>query len=280
MGQLQIVERMLRNESDVAYKRRVRTMLEFLDPRPGDRILDCGCGMGFYLKVLTGLGKGSYCGVDGDLRALTFARQVLDSQDASLVRGDLLHLPYDDASFDKVLLSEVLEHLPDDRRGLAEVRRVLCPGGILALTVPQRDYPFWYDPINRVAEGLGHPIRRGPFAGIWANHYRLYRPAEVTARLDEAGFEILETRNLTHYCFPFTQTIVYTFGKGAVERGLLPDFVLRSTHRFRSEDNAGSAWNPINWVLALFNAVDRLNVVDRRAKRTYVNLAVRARRGA
>ena len=280
MSELQIVERMLRNESDVAYKQRVRTMLEFLEPRPGDRILDCGCGMGFYLKVLTGLAKGCYCGVDGDLQALAFARQVLDGRGASLVRGDLLHLPYEDAFFDKVLLSEVLEHLPDDRQGLAEIRRVLRPGGILALTVPQRDYPFWYDPINRVAEGFGRPIRRGPFAGIWANHYRLYRPDEVTARLREGGFQILETRNLTHYCFPFTQTIVYTFGKGAVERRLLPEFVLRSAHRFRSEDNAGSAWNPINWVLALFNAVDRLNAVDRAEKRTYVNFAVRARRGA
>lgn len=281
MSDLQIVERMLRNESDVAYKRRVRTMLEFLEPRPGERILDCGCGMGFYLKVLTSLGKGCYCGIDGDPEALAFARQALDGRGASLLHGDLLRLPCRDAFFDKVLLTEVLEHLPDDRQGLAEIRRVLRPGGILALTVPQRKYPFWYDPINRVAEGVfGRPIRHGPFAGIWANHYRLYRPEEVADRLSQVGFDILETRSLTHYCFPFTQTIVYTFGKGAIERRLLPDVILRSTHRFRSEDNAGSAWNPINWVLALFNAVDRLNALDHADKRTYVNYAVRARRGA
>ncbi len=275
------IERMLRNESDVAYKRRVRTMLEFLDPQPGEHILDCGCGMGFYLQALCALEKGAYCGIDGDIRALGFAREALDGLGVALSRGNILRLPYRDAAFDKVLFSEVLEHLPDDREGLAEIRRVLRPGGTLALTVPQRAYPFLYDPINRVAEGLfRRPIRTGPFAGIWANHYRLYRPEEVVARVHEAGFEVLEVRNLTHYCFPFTQTIVYTFGKGAIERGLLPDFILRSTHRFRSDDNAGSPWNPINWVLALFNAVDRLNRTDAAPKRTYVNVAIKARRVA
>ncbi len=281
MTNAQVVERLLRNESDVAYKRRVRTMLEFLAPQPGERILDCGCGMGFYLKVLTTLGEGVCCGIDGEPKVLGFARQALAGRGVGLVRGDVLRLPYADGAFDKVLFSEVLEHLPDERQGLAEVRRVLRPGGTLALTVPHRRYPFWYDPINRLAEGVfRRPIRTGPFAGIWANHYRLYLPEEVTARLSEAGFEVLEVRNLTHYCFPFTQTIVYTFGKGAIERGLLPGFILRSTHRFQGEDNRGSPWNPINWALALFNAFDRLNVIDPSQKRTYVNIAVRARKGA
>jgi len=277
---MQVVERLLRNESDVAYKRRVRTMVEYLDPQPGERILDCGCGMGFYLKVLSATAQGAFCGVDGEATVLSFGRRALDGCGVGLTRGDVLRLPYADNAFDKVLFSEVLEHLPDDRAGLAEIRRVLRPGGTLALTVPHRRYPFWYDPINRVAESVFRaPIRTGPFAGIWANHYRLYLPGEVSALLREARFEVEEVRELTHYCFPFTQTIVYTFGKGAIERGLLPGFILRSTHRFQGEENSGSALNPINWALALFNACDRLNVVDRSQKRTYVNIAVRARKG-
>ncbi len=276
-----VVERLLRNESDVAYKRRVRTMLEFLDVQPGERILDCGCGMGFYLKLLSAAGEGAFCGLDGEAKVLSFARHALAGRGIALAQGDALHMPYADGAFDKVLLSEVLEHLPDDRQGLAEVRRVLRPGGTLALTVPHCHYPLWYDPINRVAEGVFRaPIRTGPFAGIWANHYRLYLPDEVTARLEEAGFQVQDVRNLTHYCFPFTQTIVYTFGKGAIERGLLPKFVLRSTHRFEGEENSGSPLNPLNWALAVFNAFDRLNIVDRSQKRTYVNIAVRARKGA
>lgn len=276
-----VLERLLRNESDVAYKRRVRTMCEYLDPQPGERILDCGCGMGFYLRTLSTLARADYTGLDGNAETLAFTREALAGRGIPLTRGDVLRLPYADASFDKVLLSEVLEHLPDDRQGLAELRRVLRPGGTLALTVPHRDYSFWYDPINRVAEGVfRRPIRTGPFAGIWANHHRLYRPEELKTRLEEAGFEALDVRCMTHYCFPFTQTIVYTFGKGAIEHHLLPDFILRSTHRFRSEDNPGSPLNPFNWALALFNAFDRLNERDHGAKRTWVNVAVRARRGA
>ena len=276
-----VLARLLRNESDVAYKRRVRTMVEFLQPKAGERILDCGCGMGFYLRTLSTLCEASYTGLDGNAETLCFTRQALAGRGIPLVRGDVLRLPYADGAFDKVLLSEVLEHLSDDHQGLAELRRVLRPGGILALTVPHRDYSFWYDPINRVAEGVfGRPIRHGPFAGIWANHQRLYRPEELLARLYEAGFEALDVRCMTHYCFPFTQTIVYTFGKGAIERNLLPDFILRHTHRFRSEDNGGSPLNPINWALTVFNAFDRLNEVDRRPKRTWVNIAVKAQRRA
>ena len=278
---LRAIEQQLRNESDVAYRRRVLTMIEYLDPRPGERILDCGCGMGFYLRAMRSLQAARYYGLDGDVQALAFAREALTGKGILLVRGDVLRLPFADGSMDKVLLTEVLEHLPDDRQGLAEIRRVLRPGGTLALTVPQRRYPFLYDPINRVAEGLfGRPIRRGPFAGIWANHERLYTPQEVTERVQEAGFDILDARNLTHYCFPFTQTIVYTFGKGAIERGLLPDLILRSTHRFRSADNRGSPWNPINWMLALFHAVDRLNAGDTSRKGTFVNYSIKARRRA
>jgi len=278
---LAAVERLLRNESDVAYKRRVRTMIEFLQPEPGERILDCGCGMGFYLGALSAVAKGSYSGLDGNPQSLAHARRALAGRGVGLVCGDALRLPYADASFDKVLLSEVLEHLSDDRQGLAEIHRVLRPGGTLALTVPHRHYSFWYDPINRVAEGiLGRPIRQGPFAGIWANHQRLYEPEGVTARVREAGFEVLETRELTHYCFPFTQTIVYTFGKAVIERGLLPESVARNVDRFRAEDHAGSPLNPINWALALFNAFDALNELDKGPKRTYVNIAVRARKGA
>ena len=83
--------------------------------------------------------------------------------------------PYADASFDRVLLTEVLEHLTDDAVGLRELYRVLKPGGVLTVTVPAARYSGWYDPINRAAEAVtGRPIRTGPFAGIWANHRRLY----------------------------------------------------------------------------------------------------------
>ncbi|MGI6375895.1 MAG: class I SAM-dependent methyltransferase [Anaerolineae bacterium] len=274
------LDALLRNESDVAYKRRVRTMLAYLDLSPGLDVLDCGTGMGFYSLCMTELYDGlRIWGIDRDTHALAFARQALAGRPVLLCEGDILRLPYADASFDRVLLTEVLEHLTDDAVGLRELYRVLKPGGVLTVTVPAARYSGWYDPINRAAEAVtGRPIRTGPFAGIWANHRRLYTASQLQTALCQAGFECAAVEPLTHYCFPATQTLVYTVGKGLIERGLLPEFISRSTHRFRGRDNANRPWNPINWALAVINWFDRWNDDPARMarKETFVSLAVRA----
>lgn len=273
---------LLRNESDVAYRRRVRRMLAYLELQPGQQVLDCGTGMGFYSKAMLDLTPGlRVWGIDLEERVLRYARGHLAERGVCLVKGDVHHLPYADAAFDRVVMSEVLEHLTDDAAALREVVRVMRPGAILALTVPHRQYSWWYDPINRAAEALaGKPIRTGPFAGIWANHERLYTRDEVLRVVQDSGLVVECVEELTHYCFPGTQTLVYTVGKGLVERGLLPEAIARSTHRFRGADNRGSALNPLNWMLALFGAIDRLNENPRRMARvhTYVNIAIKARR--
>jgi ubiquinone/menaquinone biosynthesis C-methylase UbiE len=277
----QKLERLLRNESDVAYKRRVRTMLAYLDLQPGQTLLDCGTGMGFYLKTISTLYPGlRLFGIDYEEKVLRFAQLHLPPE-IVITRGDIHQLAFATNSFDRVLMSEVLEHLADDERALREVWRVMKPGATLAMTVPYRRYPCWYDPINRVAEGLfRHPIRSGPFAGIWANHERLYEREQVLDVLRRTGFAIERVELLTHYCFPGTQTIVYTFGKGLIEHNLLPGFVAKSTHRFQGQENSGSRLNPINWVLALFNCIDRLNEDPSRlaGKDTFVNIAIQAKK--
>jgi ubiquinone/menaquinone biosynthesis C-methylase UbiE len=275
----QKLARLLRNESDMAFKRRVPMLVDCLELREGDRVLDCGCGMGFNLKALNVLGDWGLFGLDADPKPLRFAREELGGA-ASLVRGDVLALPYRDSSVDKVVMAEVLEHLDDDDAGAREVWRVLAPGGVLALSVPHSNYPFCWDPINWVMEtAFRHPILDGPLAGIWANHRRLYRPAEVVHVLEDAGFAVEKVQEHTHYCFPFIHNIVYGLGKPMIERGILPEFLSRSAHRFRSEENAQSRLNPMNWALALFNRVDRLNETrDLSAKKTFMNIVVKARK--
>ncbi|MGI6367779.1 MAG: methyltransferase domain-containing protein [Anaerolineae bacterium] len=273
------LNRMLRNESDVAYRRRVRTMLAYLDPQPGQTILDCGTGMGFYARAIDRLYPGvRVVGIDMDDHALAFAREHLPAS-VTIAKADIYRMPLPNGSVDGVVMSEVLEHLADEERGLQEVYRVLKPGGTLSLTVPYERYPWWYDPINRLSMALRRrPIRRGPFAGIWANHERLYGLEQLQQVLERAGFQLDPIVRLTHYCFPGTQTIVYTLGKGLIERNLLPRAVTRSVHRFEGEANRNSRWNPLNWALAIFHWIDRLNEDPRRMRRaqTFVNLAVKA----
>jgi ubiquinone/menaquinone biosynthesis C-methylase UbiE len=273
---------LLRNESDVAYKRRVRRMIAYLELRPGQNVLDCGVGMGFYSKVMLDLTPGlRVWGIDLDDRVLRYAHGHLAERGVCLVKGDIHRLPFAAGSFDRVVMSEVLEHLKDDVGGLREVVRVMRPGALLALTVPHRRYSWWYDPINRLSEAMrGKPIRNGPFAGIWANHERLYQREEVLDVVQRAGLQVECVEELTHYCFPGTQTLVYTVGKGLIDHNLLPGFIGRSTHRFRGEENKGSPFNPLNWMLALFNAIDRWNENPERMTRvhTWVNIAIKARR--
>jgi SAM-dependent methyltransferase len=153
---------------------------------------------------------------------------------APLVRADLLDLPTRTGAFDAVLCSEVLEHLDNDRAALAELRRVLRPGGRLVVTVPHADYPFTWDPVNRTLERAGRqPIRSGPIVGIWTNHLRLYRPGDLRERLRTAGFVVDEIDEQTHHALPFTHFLLYGVGRVLVERRLLPSATRRSASRYQ-----------------------------------------------
>ena len=278
---VEALERLTTNELDMAFRRRVFRLLEFLELEDGLHVLDCGCGEGFYLLALQRLRPLRLTGLDADAGRLQRAEQAHGIR-AQLVAGDAQSLPFDAESFDRVLTSEVLEHLPDDAAALREIHRVLKPGGVLAISVPHARYPFWWDPINATWLALGgKPIRRGPIAGIWSNHVRLYRPEELAARVREAGFELEVLEESTHYCVPFIHFIVYGIGKPLIEHGLVPKQLLSSTDRFAGERNAGSRRNPFNVVRSFVRLVDRLNDrPSRRRPQTYVNVLVKARKPA
>ena len=272
------LEALLRNEADLAFKWRVRTAWAYLDPQPGDEILDCGCGLGFYLMALSLLVPCRLCGLDSSLKSLAFAQKQLSQARVGLCLGNIYHLPYDDERFDKVLLVEVLEHLDDDLAALGEVWRVLRPGGVLVVTVPYYRYPFLYDPINWLCERLLHrPIRTGPFAGIWTGHRRLYSRQALLKLMRRARFDVLDCRMLTHYCFPFTHNLIYGLGKGQLQRREWPAFILDAVDRFHPEVGRRDPWNPMTWVMYSIECIDRFNVhiAD---KKTFVNIAVKARK--
>lgn len=268
------LQRMLRNEADMAAKHRVRVVLEYLRPRPGERVLDCGCGLGWFLKVIDELAPCRLTGVDNDLPRLRRARVEISSR-VSLAAGSVTRLPYADGTFDKVILSEVLEHLPEDLPGLLEVKRVVRPGGTIAITVPNHDYPFLWDPINWSLERFGlPPIRSGFFGGIWTNHVRLYRRDELTDLVRRADLVAEDPRQFVHHCFPFAHNLVYGLGMRLVESGVLPQ-----ADRFRYEDGADRSWSPLDAARSLLNVIDSWNR-PREEGRSAVILSVKARKPA
>lgn len=274
------VERMLRQEADPAFRRRARLLFEWLG-EPGERrILDCGCGRGFYLKMLHHRGARRLAGVDLEPALLARARRNTAGLDGiTIASASVYALPFPDASFDVVFLSEVLEHVERDGDALAEIRRVLAPGGEGFLTVPHADYPFLWDPLNKTLETLfGTHIGRGPLAGLWANHVRLYRPADLRRRVEAAGFQVVEERSFVHRCLPFTHNVLYGIGKPLLESGLLGCNLADAVDRASFDRDTTRRWNPMRAAVRLLQRVDRKNHDDEPPGVTTVNLALRARK--
>jgi SAM-dependent methyltransferase len=153
----------------------------------GDRVLDLGCGFGRHAYQAARLGAEVVAvdfGADEvrETRA-TFGAMAdsgeLDPVTARVgaVRADALRLPFGDASFDRVIASEVLEHIPDDTRAMGELTRVLRPGGTMAVTVPR------YGPelVNWALSDEYHNVPGG--------HVRIYRQRQLTERLVGTGLE-------------------------------------------------------------------------------------------
>ena len=163
----------------------------------GQRILDCGCGAGEYVHALQRLGADAW-GVEFSPDKIASARPEVTGR---LFRGDLQDIGVAGSSVDVALLNEVLEHVPDDRRALREVHRVLKPGGILVVFSPNRRYPFethgarWRGSTVRVA----HYVPLIPYLPLglsrkvldfWA---RNYWPGELRGLVQQAGFTIRQT---------------------------------------------------------------------------------------
>ncbi len=97
---------------------------------------------------------------------------------AETVKGDALDMPFDDASFDRVVAAEIFEHIPHDTAAMKELFRVLRPGGIAAVTVPS------FLP-ERLCWALSEEYHTNE-----GGHIRIYTRAELEAKLKATGFEI------------------------------------------------------------------------------------------
>jgi ubiquinone/menaquinone biosynthesis C-methylase UbiE len=110
-------------------ERHMVTVARHLDPRPGDRILEVGCGRGHLTKRLRELGADAV-GIDANPKAADLA--VTEGVSQMLAED----LRFEDASFDKVVAIHAIEHLPDLEGSLDEMARVLRPGGRALFVYP------------------------------------------------------------------------------------------------------------------------------------------------
>jgi len=160
--------------------------------RSGDLVLDLGCGFGRHAYEALRRGASVVAcdlGVD-ELRQVRAIAGVM--HDAGHVgptevgvgtvvletaNGDAQRLPFADGAFDRVIASEVMEHIDDDDTAMAELTRVLRPGGTIAVTVPSL-FP------EKVCWSLSEDYHAPKVAG---GHVRIYRRQQVIAMLRAAG---------------------------------------------------------------------------------------------
>lgn len=111
-------------------------------PLEGARVLSSGCGFGGSLLAYHDAGAASVTGVEVDPAYVRFSElRVADIPDAQVLAYDGHRLPFDDDAFDVIESMDVIEHTADDRDYLAELRRVLAPGGLILLVTPNRLWP-------------------------------------------------------------------------------------------------------------------------------------------
>lgn len=159
--------------------------------RAGQLVLDLGCGFGRHAyEVLRRGGRVVACdmalpelrGVRGTYAAMGEAGEIPPGAIGSAAAGDATRLPFPDETFDHVIASEVLEHVPNDQGALDELHRVLKPGGVLAVTVPaflpERICWALADEYHAPAEPFGH--------------VRIYTKAELVVKMQISGLEPID----------------------------------------------------------------------------------------
>jgi len=225
--------------------------------------LDIGCYDGAFLQALAPLGVETLCGVDVNEDALSEGRPRFPALELTHV-PDTRALPFADETFDSVSLLDVLEHMADDDQGvlLAEVRRVLRPGGIFVVTVPGRhvfsaldlgNLKFRFPRLHRVwytrrhgADAYRYRYVDNPFGLVgdvsgekrWHEHFSADR---LGALLAGAGFEVVDVDGSGLFMRPLR--IGRLLSPGPVRRGF-DRLLTRDAGRFASANLFVTARRP------------------------------------
>jgi SAM-dependent methyltransferase len=168
--------------------------------------------------------------------AMRQAGEVPDGAEADVKEGDAQALPFADGEFDRVVAAEILEHVPADIQVLAELVRVLRPGGTVALTVPR-----WFP--EAVCWHLSREYHDTP-----GGHVRIYTDAELVTKAEQAGL-VYEGRHYAHALHS-----PYWWLKCAVGVGNDRHLLVRAYHRLLVWDIVKKPW-PTRWAERALNPV-------------------------
>jgi ubiquinone/menaquinone biosynthesis C-methylase UbiE len=180
-------------------------------------ILEVGCSSGFMLReIAKQMPRATLIGADyvrGPLEKL-----AVELPDVPLMQFDLTHCPLPNETLDAVVALNVLEHIRDDRAAIAEIRRILKPGGVGVIEVPAG--PNLFDAYDKLLM-----------------HYRRYALKQAAHLFEEAGFELVKRSHLGFFVYPLFWLAKQRNKRFLTEEGLHEERLVETQIRKTSESS-------------------------------------------
>jgi len=230
--------------------------LDLLGLRDGDWLLDAGCGNGRHSWIASKRNHSTIIAFDTDWESLEKNKYTLAllrqkgevNSNSHLLQADITSLPFKDGAFNRIICSEVLEHIPQDRQAVRELIRVLDSDGAMGVSVP-----------HYLAESICWMLSKD-YYGFSGGHIRKYKSRQIAALLRSSGLNIYAIRR-NHALHSFYWILRCLFGIKR-ENALVPS--LYNKFLMLDIDNSHRARR---WLEGFFNLIIPKSIIIYTRKR-------------